>query len=55
MMAINQKTIKTKKITLAIDAAPEAIPVKPKIAATIAMIKNVAVHLSIKYFFWDEQ
>ena len=49
-IAINQNAMKMKNITLAIDAAPAAIPVKPKIAATIAMIKNVAVHLSIKKF-----
>jgi hypothetical protein len=42
------KTRKMKNNILAIDAAPAAIPVKPKIAATIAMIKNIAAHLSIK-------
>ena len=47
-MAISQKAIKMKKITLAMDAAPAAIPVNPKIAATMAMIRKVAVHLSIK-------
>ena len=50
-IAINQNAIKIKNITFAIDAAPAAIPVKPKIAATIAMIRNVAVHLSIKKVF----
>jgi len=32
----------------AIDAAPSAIPVNPKIAAIIAITKNTADHLSIK-------
>lgn len=41
------KTRKIKNNTLAIEAAPAAIPVKPNIAATIAMIKNIAAHLSI--------
>ena len=41
-------TKKIKNKILAIEAAPAAIPVKPKIAATIAIIKNMAAHLSIK-------
>ena len=41
------KTRKIKNNTLAIEAAPAAIPVKPNMAATIAMIKNMAAHLSI--------
>lgn len=53
ILAPNIKTIinSTKKIKnkiLAIDAAPAAIPVKPKIAAIIAITKNMAAHLSIK-------
>jgi hypothetical protein len=44
-------TIKIKKITLAIEAAPEAISVKPKTAATIAINKKIAVHLSIVICF----
>ncbi len=32
----------------AIDAAPAAMPVNPKIAATIAIIKKMAAHLSIR-------
>jgi len=36
-----------KNKILAIEAAPAAMPVKPKIAAIIAMIKNIAAHLSI--------
>jgi len=37
-----------KKRILAIDAAPAAIPKKPKIPATIAMTKKVTDHLNIK-------
>jgi len=40
-------TIKIKKITLATAAAHAAIFVNPKIAATIAMIKNMAAHRNI--------
>lgn len=39
--------MKIKNITLAIEAAPAAIPVKPKIAATIAMITKITAHLSM--------
>lgn len=42
-------TIKIKKMILAIEAAPAAIPVNPKIAATIAINRKIAVHLSITY------
>ena len=41
-------TKKIKNKILAMEAAPAAIPVKPKMAATIAIIKNMAAHLSIK-------
>ncbi len=41
------KTKKIKNNTLAIEAAPAAMPVKPNMAATMAMIKNMAAHLSI--------
>ena len=41
------KTIKTKNSTFAIDAAPAAIPVKPKTAAMIATTKKIRVHRSI--------
>jgi len=41
------KTRKIKNSTLAIEAAPAAMPVKPNMAATMAMIKNIAAHLSI--------
>jgi hypothetical protein len=40
-------TTNTKNINLAMEAAPSAIPENPNIAAIIAMIKNIAVHLSI--------
>jgi hypothetical protein len=36
-----------KNNTLAIDAAPAAIPVKPKIAAIIAITIKITAHLSI--------
>jgi len=42
-----KSTRKIKNNILAIDAAPAAIPVKPKIAAIIAIIKKIAAHLSI--------
>jgi hypothetical protein len=45
---IRKRTRKIKNNTLAIEAAPAAISVKPKIAAMIAMIKKIAAHLSIK-------
>ncbi len=42
-----------KNKILAIDSAPDAIPPNPKIAATIAMIINITVHLSIiEKFYW---
>lgn len=44
---ITTRARKIKKIIFAIDAAPSAIPLNPKIAATIAIIKNMADHLSI--------
>ena len=34
-------------MVLAIDAAPAAIPVKPKIAAMIAITKKIAAHFNI--------
>ena len=40
-------TRKIKNNILAMEAAPAAIPVKPNMAATIAIIKNIAAHLSI--------
>ncbi len=42
--------MKIKNKILAMDAAPAAIPVKPKIAATIAITKKIAAHLSIIKF-----
>lgn len=38
-----------KKITFAMVAAPAAIPVKPKIAAIMAMIRKITVHFNIGY------
>jgi hypothetical protein len=56
MLAPNtsDSTNSTKKIknrTLAIEAAPSAIPPNPKIAATIAMIRNVTVQRNIGFKF----
>jgi hypothetical protein len=52
MLAPNtsESTNSTKKIknkTLAIEAAPSAIPPNPKMAATIAIIRNVTVQRNI--------
>ena len=47
MTTIKNRTRKIKNNILAIEAALAAIPVNPKIAATIAMIRNMAAHLSI--------
>ncbi len=41
------RMMKIKKIVLAIEAAPSAIPVNPKIAAIIAITRKIAVHLNI--------
>jgi len=41
------------KIIFAIDAAPSAMPVNPKIAATIAITRKIAVHLSMIFVFLD--
>lgn len=51
MRTRRNKTIKIKNNTLAIAAAPEAIPVNPNIAATMAIIKNVADHFNITLVF----
>lgn len=45
--ARTKSTINTKNNTLAIDAAPAAIPPKPKIAAIIAITKKVAAQRNI--------
>jgi hypothetical protein len=45
--ATTKKTTKTKKIIFAIDAAPAAISVNPKIEAINAMTKKIKDHLSI--------
>jgi hypothetical protein len=44
---IRKRTIKTKKINLAIPAAAAEIPVKPNKAATREIIKNITTHLNI--------
>jgi hypothetical protein len=45
------RAMNMKNKTLAIDAAPSARPVKPKIAAMIAITKNMADHFSMIYSF----
>jgi|GEM_PF-4537187 len=40
-------TTNTKKIVLAIEAAPASTPVNPNIPAIIAITKNINVHLNI--------
>ena len=44
---MTNNTTKTKKSTLAIDAAPAAIPPNPKIAAIIAKITRITVQRNI--------
>ena len=44
-------TKKIKNKILAMEAAPAAMPVNPKIAAIIAITKNMAAHLSIHKSF----
>ena len=46
------KNINIKNMTLAIEAAPAAIPVKPKSAAIIAITRNMAVHFSMMLCFY---
>jgi hypothetical protein len=43
----NIRTIKIKKMVFAMEAAPEAMLVNPKMAATMAINRKMAVHLSI--------
>ena len=52
MRTRRNKTIKIKNNTLAISAAPAAIPVNPNIAAISAIIKNVADHFNITLVFY---
>ena len=46
-----KRTTKIKKSTLAMEAAPAAIPPKPNIAAMIAMTKNIAAQRNITLLF----
>lgn len=48
---ITNNTRNKKKINLAMDAAPAAIPPNPNIAATIATIRNITVQRNIIYTF----
>ena len=52
---ITNKTRKIKKSTLAMEAAPAAIPPKPKIAAIIAITKKITAHFSmmIKFSYYN--
>lgn len=45
------RTIKMKKRTFAIEAAPDAIPPKPNIAAIMATTKNITVQRNISFKF----
>jgi hypothetical protein len=47
MRESRNNTIKMKNKIFAIEAAPVAIPVNPRIAAIIAIIKNVIVQRNI--------
>ena len=47
-MDIRNKTIKMKNRILAMEAAPAAIPPKPKMAAIIATTRNMTVQRSIE-------
>jgi len=46
--ATTKKTTKIKNIILAIEAAPAAMSVNPKIEAIIAITRNINDHLSIR-------
>ncbi len=51
-MSVTRKTTRnTKNNTCAMVAAPAAIPVKPKIAATIATRKNTSAQYNIQVSF----
>jgi hypothetical protein len=45
---MRNKIIKMKNRILAMEAAPAAIPVKPKMAAIIATTRNITVQRSIE-------
>ena len=47
MTESRKSTMKTKNKILAIDAAPEAIPPKPKTAAIMATIRKITVQRNI--------
>jgi hypothetical protein len=46
-----KSTIKMKNKIFAIEAAPDAIPPKPKTAAMMAIIKNMTVQRNISFKF----
>jgi hypothetical protein len=45
------RTKNKKNITLAMEAAPAAIPVNPKRAAIMAITRKIAVHFNIVVLF----
>jgi len=49
--APRNKTRNTKNKILATEAAPAAIPVKPKMAAIIAMTKKIAEYFNMLSYF----
>jgi hypothetical protein len=51
IMVKRNRTKKIKNNTFAIEAAPTAIPVKPNIAAMIAITTKIIAHLSIMIDF----
>jgi hypothetical protein len=47
MIVIRKRTRNIKNRIFAMEAAPDAMPVKPKMAATIATIKNMTDHFNM--------
>jgi hypothetical protein len=45
------RIIKIKNSVFAMPAAPEAIPVNPNMAATIAITRKIADHLNMTFIF----
>ena len=50
-MVMMKSARKMKNKTFAIDAAPSAMPPKPKMAAMIAMMKNITDQRNISFVF----
>jgi hypothetical protein len=49
-----KRTMKIKKMILAMDAAPAAMPKNPKIPAMMAMMRKITVQRNISYNFHGE-